>query len=380
MLEVNVLRGENRVGENLIEIKSEKKRILLDCGVPLVKTAEGKEAEKHVLETHYDAVIITHYHADHSGLLTQPIHANEIYMGKATQNVLLHDRKICNENVPKLRTMENERIFEIGDIQIKPYLCDHSAYDSYMIELIQGDKNVLYTGDFRGHGRKSFSRLLSRLPKKVEHLIIERTNCCRTKACETEAALEKRAVEYCKSAEKVFVLQSRLNVDRTVTFYRAAKRTGRIFIETKDSFEICRMLNGVPTPNHFDGCYTYLSCGTDEKNVEELKKTACNKILSRRAIAKRKRIVMQVHSGMLGYFREFSKLCDLSGSILFYSVWQGYKPKMQNFLDGLAELGIKTVEMHTSGHADEETIERLVRRVCPKTVSFVHFERKEYLS
>lgn len=36
-------------------------------------------------------------------------------------------------------------------------------------------KNILYTGDFRGHGRKSYSALLSRLPQ-VDILICERTN------------------------------------------------------------------------------------------------------------------------------------------------------------------------------------------------------------
>ena len=45
------------------------------------------------------------------------------------------------------------KLFQVGDIKIKPYLMDHSAFDSAAFET--ENKTVIYTGDFIGHGRKA---------------------------------------------------------------------------------------------------------------------------------------------------------------------------------------------------------------------------------
>ena len=46
-------------------------------------------------------------------------------------------------------------LFEVGNFKIMPYLMDHSAFDAAAFEISDGDKTVIYTGDFRGHGRKA---------------------------------------------------------------------------------------------------------------------------------------------------------------------------------------------------------------------------------
>ena len=45
--------------------------------------------------------------------------------------------------------------FEVGDFLIKPYLMDHSAFDAATFEISTEDKTIIYSGDFRGHGRKA---------------------------------------------------------------------------------------------------------------------------------------------------------------------------------------------------------------------------------
>ena len=70
--------------------------------------------------------------------------------------------------------MQSEKEFYIGDIKVKPILCDHSAFDSYMILLYLENKKVLYTGDFSANGIKSFYSLLNKL-EKVDILITEGT-------------------------------------------------------------------------------------------------------------------------------------------------------------------------------------------------------------
>ena len=66
---------------------------------------------------------------------------------------------------------------------------------------------------------------------------------------------------------------------------------------------------------------------------------------------------------------------SLDGSLLIYSMWQGYKEGMTSFLEGVETLGIKTVDLHVSGHADRQTVGRLIRKTCPKELIMVHCEK-----
>ena len=75
---------------------------------------------------------------------------------------------------------------------------------------------------------------------------------------------------------------------------------------------------------------------------------------------------------MLKYLQKLNEEKSLKDSILIYSMWQGYKPKMQEFLDGVKEMGVKIVDLHVSGHADHTAIKELVRKVNPQKIELVH--------
>ena len=81
-LTVNILRGKNQIGENLIEISDKDTKILLECGIALNPTEKTASIEQKITEIEYDAVIITHYHHDHSALLKIPLKTKIIFMGK----------------------------------------------------------------------------------------------------------------------------------------------------------------------------------------------------------------------------------------------------------------------------------------------------------
>ena len=62
-------------------------------------------------------------------------------------------------------------------------------------------------------------------------------------------------------------------------------------------------------------------------------------------------------------------------------MWGGYKEKenIKAFIQKAQELGITLIEkdIHTSGHASEELIERVKEIVEPKEVFTIHTENKE---
>lgn len=375
-LEINILRGAENIGENLIEASDGKSKILIECGVALNPTEKTKEIEQKVLATHYDAIIISHSHLDHAGLLKSEVNADSIYMGKSTYELLCYTDVICAENRHRVKLFENNDSFFVGEIEIKPYLCDHSAYDSYMIEIKKGNKSILYTGDFRSNGRKSFNALLQRLPSKVDTLITEATNPYEYN--HTERYLEDKATEIMKKHKRVFFLQSRLNVDRLVSFYRATRREGKPFIMERGSAEISRIGKNIPSPLVFDDCYTYLKHKVNNFEYTSSKDKYKQKLIGRRDIARMDEFSMQVTAGMGDYLERLAELTDLNGSALIYSMWHGYKESenTREFLKKAEALGMEIIDLHVSGHADKNTQKRLVERVSPGKIIAVHKDSK----
>lgn len=112
-------------------------------------------------------------------------------------------------------------------------LTDHSAFDAYMLLIEGAGRRVLYTGDFRRHGRKGslVDAVMARPPQDVDVLVCESTNLGTDKPVDREDTLEDGFVDlFGRTAGRVFMAWSGQKVDRTVTLYRAARRTGRTLV------------------------------------------------------------------------------------------------------------------------------------------------------
>ena len=234
-MEVHIIRGQNQIGGSIIEVRSSSTKIILDVGseldetIPVVPKVEGLFQG----EPDYQAVLVSHYHSDHIGLLPNVLSGIPVYMGEKAYSVYqaagawLNRQKVTASGI--LRAGEQ---LIVGDITILPLLCDHSAFDSYMLQLSCEGRSLLYTGDFRSTGRKSFQALLRRLDK-VDLLITEGTTLSRPPfKSRTEKELEAQAVQILSGTESpAFVLMAATNIDRLVTMFKAAHKVNRVFLE-----------------------------------------------------------------------------------------------------------------------------------------------------
>jgi len=62
-------------------------------------------------------------------------------------------------------------------------------------------------------------------------------------------------------------------------------------------------------------------------------------------------------------------------------MWEGYKEKSytKNFLDWLITKGFSIHDLHTSGHADIETLKEMANTLNPKTIVPIHtFNKFDY--
>ena len=381
-MEINIIRGQNQIGGSIIEISSKSTKIILDIGSNL----EDKEIVVPEIDglfkgkAKYDGVLISHYHSDHVGLATRILPEIQIYMGEKSYEI----HKVSNEYMrkeylkePKIFKAEEE--FHIGDIKITPYLCDHSAFDAYMFLLDCEGKKILYTGDFRSNGRKSFEPLLRKLPK-VDVLITEGTNLSNNKIGKinlTEKGLEKKGIEILEGNDRpVFVLMAATNIDRIVTFYKIANATKRLFILDTYAGLITDTVGGnIPNPRTFSNVRMFLTNQNKYKILENYPK---NKI-GRKGIVN-SNFMMCIRSSMKQYLEKYPEGFSFEGCTLFYSMWEGYKKEKntKEFLEFMEEKGVKIISLHTSGHADEKDFDKLIKKVEPKIIIPVHTENSEW--
>jgi len=197
-MKITIYRGTKEIGGTLIELKSTHTRILIDAGYPLFlnggpidKDIEKLRPEK-LIELgvlpgikglyswdtkSFNAVIISHAHLDHYGLLKY-IHPDiPVHLSAGTQKIIEISQKFKLIDYLNLQfnIFKMYKSFPLGDFKIKPFLMDHSAFDAAAFEISTEGKTVIYTGDFRGHGRKPkcLDRFIEQSAKQANLLLIE---------------------------------------------------------------------------------------------------------------------------------------------------------------------------------------------------------------
>lgn len=286
-MKVNIIRGKNQIGGNIIEISTEKTKILLDAGL-------GLDGGNTLPDIHglfdfagYDAIFVSHYHSDHLGLVYRAHKDIPVYMGEGCYNIIrASDRYKEQETITPKGFLRHRQKIVIGDITVTPFLCDHSAFDSYMLLCEAQGESVLYTGDFRSNGRKPFEWLLNSLPKKVDKLICEGTTLSRKGYVpQTETVLEEKAAKlFSETDGPVFVLQSSMNIDRIVTMYRAAKKTGRVFLEEAYMAEIAAAAGEhIPNPN-FRDVYAFITSPSRYEFIEKYQRKIGKSAIAHKAL------------------------------------------------------------------------------------------------
>lgn len=382
-MKIHIHRGQKQIGGSIVEISTGATRIFLDVGVNL--DGESRDNYPNIEgvfsgEKSCDAIFISHYHSDHIGLLEYVIKGIPVYMGEKAYKVYAAAANYRNQEVTFFANFlyDNQKI-TIGDISLTPFQCDHSAFDSYMFLIEADHKTILYTGDFRANGRLDFQKLLDNIPE-VDAVIIEGTTLSRESEKENieEKQLEDIAAKCLEtSTGPAFIMMSAMNVERMVTAYNVARRTKRVFLEDIYTADIaCAAGDMAPRPNIADGVRVFTTGGT--KQYDKLVEYGVAKI-GKHEISK-KPFLMCVRQSMKNYLEKLYELLPFDNGVLFYGMWKGYmeQPELKEFLDFMKDKGVKIHVLHTSGHADGWTIDKLIKDICPKIIIPIHTENEQW--
>ncbi len=171
---LTVHRATHQIGGNSIELDTaDGHRIILDVGRPL----EAPQDARHLLPKSLDltgavdGVLISHPHQDHYGLLEDVPAAWPIYCGAATERLISLSSAIFGKELPHaFHPWKSAAAHQIGPFTVTPFLIDHSAFDAYMLLIEVHGNRLLYSGDFRTHGRKAAltKRLMAAPPENMD--------------------------------------------------------------------------------------------------------------------------------------------------------------------------------------------------------------------
>ena len=380
-MKITIHRGAAQIGGCITEICTGSARIIIDLGsnLPGSKTADFTSEQIEALTNGADAVFYTHYHGDHVGFIADVPKTIPQYIGKGAAEVMeckyqaLSAHGDYSKELDAISRMKHYRAGEavfIKDIKITPYYCSHSAFDSYMFKIEAEGKVILHTGDFRGHGYmgSSLIKMLKTYIHQVDVLITEGTMLSRTsEMTKTEEQRKEDGKDVLKHHKYAYALCSSTDIDRLASLHAACKETNRHFYVDMYQSSILNIFTNHTSAEIYDFTHTSYKDTTFElwQYDQYNKKSVVDEM-------KRRGFLMPVRCSMSSLLSKMNSVYTDEEPVLIYSMWNGYwKGTEEQQIPSVLEIRSMFKEknifnIHTSGHADADTLADVCMTVNPR--------------
>ena len=414
-MNIKVHRGIDQIGGCITEISTETSRVFIDFGQNLPGDGEPTTPEEDMKLVNsiiaqnmkeHQAVFYTHAHEDHVGLF-QYIPLDQ-YIGEGSKDLLLikyrtlveayekakedyyktrhvenlHKEAMLEMNIVHAQTLVEElekfrtwkranpkevpTTIAIGDIKITPFFNCHSIYDSHMFLIEAEGKRIWHMGDYREHGYmgKGLIPTLKKYATDIDVLITEGTMLKRKDKCIHEHIVSYKMQNVMKAFKYVFVLASATDIERLAAIKQASIDAAKplciwsLFINRTMEYFTER------ESKQSKGLFSFDPLFYNDRMLRKLKHTG---------------MTMVVGTSMMDRLKGLLDKLPQEETLLIYSSWDGYykdpeqvkvNPKYKQF----REMFHNVVDIHTSGHADRQTIEKVIKTVNPKEVICIHKE------
>jgi ribonuclease J len=412
-MQLIIHRGTKVIGGSCVELITNSSRIIIDLGMPLVdskkqpfdsKSIAGKSIDELKTEktlpdvkglyknekSQIDAILISHSHLDHYGLLDFANNEIPVYISHGAKELVEVTNIFIDKNVQlsNAHIIKHQLPFHIKDFTITPYLVDHSAFDAFAFLIEAGGKRIFYSGDFRGHGRKGklFEQLIENPPKDIDCLLMEGSMLGRTEMLyKDEEEIEARIAEILKGQKNVtFLFASSQNIDRLVSAYRACLKTGTTFvIDIYTAFILQKLGEASKKIPQFN--WEKIRVKFFKYHADKLAGAGYKELLyiyNRQKIEmdelneKKKNILMLARDNSI-FPQIIRNITDPEGAKIIYSMWGGYLT--DEFKHFCSDKQIEIEQVHTSGHAVLNDLQRFAKALSPKCLVPIHtFEAARY--
>jgi ribonuclease J len=396
-MKVTILKGSQEIGGTCIQLSSGKTSILLDAGLPLSAASQPVDLSR----LSVDALLVSHPHQDHFGLMASLPSGTPVYIGKLARSLIDATRVFLGEERYALDFHELSawQPFTIGAFTITPYLVDHSATDAYAFLIEAEGKRLFYSGDLRSHGRKGilFENLVKRPIRDIDLLFLEGTMLHRNNDLfPDETAVENLIFQTIRQQKNIsFLLSSSQNIDRIVSAYRACKRSGKLLVIDIYTAWVLEQLRQI-TQNTPAMDWTEIRVFASHRQDERLKANPeyFGDFRKRLYLHRVKRDELHATPESFLYFGKMSSFHlidefknDDAPVNVIYSQWLGYLDGNHADYFGSDQIAayrsdpaVNFVYAHTSGHAPVADLQRLAEALKPKMLVPIHSEHGEEFS
>jgi ribonuclease J len=386
-MNITIHRGTDQIGGCVTEYEQYGWKLFVDYGEQLPGAPVVGELDVEGL-THGDrsksALLITHYHGDHIGKIDRIPVDVPIYMGKLGLEIAKTlDKQLASFNEHANRILERlssvntflpKETFSFGPFSIVPITIDHSAFDAYAFRIDVGNVRVFHTGDFRSHGFRSvrFDELITKYVGRVDYVVCEATNVSKNEvACQTEQELQKEYEKQFRSHKINIVYVSSTNIDRVFSLYHAAHRAGRRFFVDPYQREI---MDTMIDKDNIWGKSELYRYDAVKPELLEIENRAFKYSDSFDVMLKTEGCIVLARPNLR--FEHFIEHFPKDDMQIYLSMWDGYvDPEKggESYNPKLAQaVGDDFLVMHTSGHCDMESLDRLLGMLEPKAVIPIH--------
>ncbi|MFA5173629.1 MAG: beta-CASP ribonuclease aCPSF1 [Candidatus Pacearchaeota archaeon] len=199
-IRITMLGGGRQVGRSCLLLQTQNTKVLLDCGIDVAGRGKEKFPYLDVSEfkiNELDAIILSHAHLDHSGLvpyLFKMGYTGPVYMTAPTRDIAallaldfigvaykqasapLFSSTDIKEMVKHTICLDYNEVSDIApDMRITFYNSGHALGSAMVhINIGNGAHNLLYTGDMKFQRTKLLERAIANFPR-LETMIIEST-------------------------------------------------------------------------------------------------------------------------------------------------------------------------------------------------------------
>lgn len=413
-MDIKIHRGLEQIGGCITEISTATTRIFIDMGqnLPGVGEPTTAEVDRQMVEDifaqnrkEHEAVFYTHSHEDHIGLFRYVPEGVPQFIGEGAKEIMIAKNesiieailkvnmvnrfKLKTDDKPEEKAAEEQAAtrapnhngmlqrlkafntwqrpkphtaphpIEVGDIRVTPFFCSHSAYDCYMLLIEADGKRIWHTGDFREHGYlgKGLMPTIRHYATDIDILITEGTMLGRTDKCIHEREVSRRMALAMEAFKYVVVLASSTDIERLASIKQAARQA------KKDYYISNRFMK--KTMSIFTRREASNSKGLFDFHPKTLKAGILGRMMCKRGF------VFIATASQLTYVKNYCKGINPSEVLLIYSAWDGYykdpeQAKANPFYKQFRDAFDNVVDIHTSGHADRETIARVITAISPK--------------
>ena len=390
-MKITIHRGTDQIGGCVTEYEHGGWRLFVDYGEQLQGSPKSEPMQIEGL-THGDVsksvLLITHYHGDHIGCITELPKSLLIYMSAVGRDIQLfasehlslfnEKQKRMTERLNQISTFTPGKEFSFGPFTIMPIIMDHSAFDASAFKITADNVSVFHTGDFRTHGFRGHTlpKVIEKFIRNVHYVVCEGTNISRPDATSlTEKELQSQFEAAFREHKNNIVYLSSTNIDRLFSLYHAAQRAGRPFIVSGYQKRIMDVVVGRDSVWGKSRMYKY------SEEYEPL-------------------VLQYEHDGEFRMSDKFRYLLEQKGCVLiaqvseqfnhfieglsgekqtYLSMWKGYVlPGCDAYNDRLAKsLGNDYLYLHTSGHCDMKSVRELFSMLHPYAVIPIHTDKPD---